>query len=220
MNMAPALHLVLPEFQSFLVLVSRIGGIVAAFPMLGGRTVPAQIKIARDKLLTFRALEGKVPIPPYTTDKETAKGWLDQGKTVLARTTTGQGGSGITVCGDSIPDAPLFTVYLKKKKEFRVHVVGNAVIAISEKRKRRGEEVDTMIRSHRRGWVFCRENVEEPANLREIAIEAVKSLGLHFGGVDVIWNKKQDQCFVLEVNTAPGIDNLTAQYYANYFSQV
>ncbi|HXC67796.1 MAG TPA: flagellar biosynthetic protein FliR [Nitrospiraceae bacterium] len=65
--MAPALHLVLPEFQSFLVLVSRIGGIVAAFPMLGGRTVPHQIKIALVVMLGI-ALSPLIRLPQLSQD--------------------------------------------------------------------------------------------------------------------------------------------------------
>ena len=67
MSMAPSLHLLLPEFQSFLVLVSRIGGIVAAFPMLGGRTVPAQIKIALVVMLGI-ALSPLIRLPPLSRD--------------------------------------------------------------------------------------------------------------------------------------------------------
>jgi flagellar biosynthesis protein FliR len=67
MNTAPALHLVLPEFQAFLVLISRIGGIVAAFPMLGGRTVPHQIKIALVVMLGV-ALSPLIRLPPLSQD--------------------------------------------------------------------------------------------------------------------------------------------------------
>ena len=67
MSTAPSLHLLLPEFQSFLVLVSRIGGIVAAFPMLGGRTVPAQIKIALVVMLGI-VLSPLIRLPPLSRD--------------------------------------------------------------------------------------------------------------------------------------------------------
>jgi flagellar biosynthesis protein FliR len=67
MTTAPSLHLLLPEFQSFLVLVSRIGGIVAAFPMLGGRTVPVQIKIALVVMLGI-ALSPLIQLPPLSRD--------------------------------------------------------------------------------------------------------------------------------------------------------
>ncbi len=67
MSTAPSLHLLLPEFQSFLVLVSRIGGIVGAFPMLYGRTVPAQIKIALVVMLGM-VLAPLIRIPPLSRD--------------------------------------------------------------------------------------------------------------------------------------------------------
>jgi len=67
MNLAPSLHLVLPEFQSFMVLVSRIGGIVAAFPMLGGRMVPHHIKIALVVMLGI-ALSPLIRLPPLSQD--------------------------------------------------------------------------------------------------------------------------------------------------------
>ena len=74
MTTAPSLHLLLPEFQSFLVLVSRIGGIVAAFPTLGGRMVPAQIKIALVVMLGI-ALS---PLIPERADLATtvSSNWL------------------------------------------------------------------------------------------------------------------------------------------------
>jgi flagellar biosynthetic protein FliR len=67
MSITPSLHVLLPEFQSFLVLVSRIGGIVAAFPMLGGRTIPAQIKIALVVMLGL-VLSPLIRLPPISSD--------------------------------------------------------------------------------------------------------------------------------------------------------
>jgi glutathione synthase/RimK-type ligase-like ATP-grasp enzyme len=176
---------------------------------------PNAISIARNKTETFKALDGKVPIPAYTTDKEVANGWINEGKVVLARTNTGQGGSGILICRDALDDAPLYSLYIKKKKEFRVHVAFDKVLLVQEKRRKRGIDSDRLIRSHRRGWVFCRNDIEEPNGLRDIAIGAVSTLGLDFGGVDVIWNQNQNQCYVLEVNTAPGLSDSTSILYAN-----
>lgn len=39
------IHILLPEFQAFLVLVSRIGGLLAAIPVLSGRAVPMKVKV-------------------------------------------------------------------------------------------------------------------------------------------------------------------------------
>lgn len=43
--MTHVLHIALPQFQGLLVILVRIGGIVAAMPLLGSRSVPAQVKV-------------------------------------------------------------------------------------------------------------------------------------------------------------------------------
>jgi len=40
------IQLALPEFQSFLALIARIGGLIAAMPILSGKTVPLKVKVA------------------------------------------------------------------------------------------------------------------------------------------------------------------------------
>ena len=42
---------------------------------------------------------------------------------------------------------------------------------------------------------------------------AIKALGLDFGAVDIIYNEAEDQHYVLEVNTAPGLEGTTLQKY-------
>lgn len=177
---------------------------------------PEAVANARNKIWTFERLEGVCSIPPYTTDKAIAEGWIADGKTVLARTPSGQAGSGISVCTSDtgLVDAPLYTLYIKKRKEYRVHVINGQAVAVYEKRRKVGQQSDPIIRSHRRGWVFCKLNVSEPDGLRELAVNAVRALGLDFGGVDVIWNEKQNRCYVLEINTAPGLCNQTGDLYA------
>ncbi|MDZ4856434.1 MAG: flagellar biosynthetic protein FliR [Nitrospirota bacterium] len=53
MNVTQPLHMLLPDFQSFLAVASRTGGIVAAFPMLSGRAVPPRIKVALVVMLSL-----------------------------------------------------------------------------------------------------------------------------------------------------------------------
>jgi D-alanine-D-alanine ligase-like ATP-grasp enzyme len=50
------------------------------------------------------------------------------------------------------------------------------------------------------------------------AIKAVNCLGLYFGAADVIWNDKEQRAYVLEVNTAPGLEGTTLENYANAFT--
>jgi hypothetical protein len=171
-------------------------------------------------LETFKLLEAaKVSHVPYTSSKETAQAWKDKGSVIFARTTGGQSGSGITIVGEGhtpdLPDRPLYTLYVKKKKEFRVHVFRGQVIDVQQKKRRNGSDADSLIRSHDNGWIFAHEDVVEPTGLRELGVAAVSALGLDFGAVDIIWNEKQNRCYVLEVNTAPGLTDSTAEKYAN-----
>jgi len=173
---------------------------------------------ATNKIATFEILEkGSVNHVPYTTSSEVAQGWQKEGYTVFARTAGGQGGNNITVVlpDETLPERELYTQYVKKKKEFRVHVFNGKVIDVQEKRKKSGKEVNQLIRSHSNGWVFCHQNIEEPPELRSLGIAAVQALGLDFGAVDIIWNQHYNKCYVLEVNTAPGLCPTTTELYAN-----
>lgn len=173
---------------------------------------------ATNKTATFEILEKeKLSHVPYTTAKEVAQAWLQAGKTVFARTAGGQGGKNITVVqpDESLPEAELYTQYVKKKKEFRVHVLNEKVVCIQEKRKKNGVTANPLIRSHGNGWVFCFKDIVEPDGLRVLGLAAVRSLGLDFGAVDIIWNEHQNKCYVTEVNTAPGLCPTTTEIYAN-----
>lgn len=141
-------------------------------------------------------------------------------KRVVARTLTNASeGRGIIIFnkGDTPPNAPLYTEYIPKKKELRAHVWDSKVFDVAEKRKRRGfeQERNTQIRNTANGYVFCRDGVVEPEELRRLAIDAVAALGRSYGAVDIIWNEKQDKCYVLEVNSRPGMEGKTVELYAN-----
>lgn len=185
--------------------------------------LPMHVEIAKDKLESFIALEkGGVTHPEWATEKEIAQSWLADGKIVVVRhKLSGHSGEGIELVfpDGKIPDAPLYVQYKKKAAEFRVHVFGDKVIDVQQKKRKKEfektEEAESYIRSHDNGWVFCREEIEEPEHLRDIAIAAIQALSLTFGAVDVIYNKKENQCYVLEVNTAPGLEGTSLEIYAN-----
>ena len=183
------------------------------------------VSVAANKhrsLLHFKLAD--VPHPDYTTDKDKATGWIEQGFKVVCRTLlTAHSGQGIVVAGSlgELVDAPLYTKYIRKQKEFRVHVFSSKILDIQE--KRRSSSVDDhhpYIRNHANGYVFCRGGIEEPHSLRGVAISAVDALGLDFGAVDVIWNEAQDKCYVLEVNTACGLEGSTVHKYVQAIKEV
>lgn len=163
-----------------------------------------------------------VNIPEWTTDPEIVKDWVNSGSLVLARTKlNGHSGAGIILVDppyDVITYAPLYVKYKKKRHEYRVHVFNGEVIDVTQKRKRKGaEHLDTKIRNHQNGWVYCRENIEEPYDLRTQAINAMSAVGLQFGAVDIIWNEKEDKSYVLEINCAPGLEGTSLTKYVDAF---
>ena len=183
---------------------------------------PTSVGVAANKLLTFQRFKeaGFEQIPEWTTDKSVAEGWISEGHVVVCRSVlNGHSGRGIVVADtkDQIVNAPLYVKYVKKLKEFRIHVAFNNVIDVQEKRRRNdvGADADSRIRNHHTGWVYCREEISEPENLRETAISAVAALGLDFGAVDLIYNQKKNQVLVLEVNTACGLEGTTLQNYVS-----
>ena len=174
-------------------------------------------KIASDKLLSFQKFkEAGVSIPEWTTDKAVAIAW---GKDYLARTLLrSHSGKGIVMVavGEQPPYAKLYVQYKKKKHEFRVHVFQSKVIDVTQKKRRAGfENRNNQIRNHQNGWVYCREGIQEPEGLQQLALAACAAIGLQSGAVDIIWNELENKCYVLEVNTAPGIEGTTCQNYTN-----
>lgn len=188
-----------------------------------------RVAVATNKLRCFQKLaEGGTDgfsIPRFTSDRAVASNWITGDRvTVVARTVlNGHSGAGIVLADKEteLVQAPLYVEYIKKKKEFRVHVCLGKVIDIQEKRLRKDfeGEKNSKIRNHGNGWIYAREQIEEPKNLRTSAVAVIAKLGLDFGAVDIIYNEKQDCCYVLEVNTAPGLEGSTVDSYAQSFKE-
>jgi glutathione synthase/RimK-type ligase-like ATP-grasp enzyme len=180
---------------------------------------PASVAVAHNKIRTFRALQqGNVPIPDFTEEYDTALQWLKDDHTVMARSTaTGHSGAGITVVlpVEQLPRTMFYTKYIRKMKEFRVHVFDGRVILIAEKRRRKDydKEIDDFVRSYHRGWVFCYDGIVEPTGLHDLAIRAAAALRLDFAAIDIVWNQKSNALYVLEANTAPGLEGTSLQTY-------
>ena len=183
------------------------------------RRIPIYFCSGIDKREQFQRFAGHGVCSPNYTLRSDGIAEFD-GSRVVARTLTNSSeGRGITIFnkGDIPPLAPLYTEYIPKKKEFRVHVWNNEVIDVSEKRKKSGyaEERNTQVRNTANGYVFCRNGVVEPDGMRQLALDAVAALGRTYGAVDIIWNEKRNMCYVLEVNSRPGMEGTTVEIYAN-----
>ena len=130
---------------------------------------------------------------------------------IARTTTTGHSGQGIVVIRpeDDGVDAPLYTKYIKKKVELRMHVVNGVVIKTAQRKKRSGFEHtknQLLIRSFDNGWVHVVNDVEDfPTDALRQASLAVQALGLDFGAVDLVIEKDTNNVYILEVNSAPGL---------------
>lgn len=177
-------------------------------------TAPTLNKI--QQLQRFK--EHNVSCPKFATSLDELKS-LDA-RTVFARKLiNGTNGRGIVEFnpgdGGDPPRAPLYTEYVPKKSEYRFHVFGGKVIDVQEKRKRRGFEAErnTRIRNVNNGYVYCRDGVSPPDGAADLAIRAVAACGYQYGAVDLIYNEKRGQCYVLEVNSRPGLMGTTLDKY-------
>lgn len=176
-----------------------------------------------DKLTQYRWFkDNNIPALEFTTDMLEVEASIKQGELWFGRKLLNAScGTGIVVMEDAchlIP-CPVYTKYKKKKREFRVHVLthpdngSKQVVSITEKRKRKEFEGErnTKIRNLANGYVFCQEVENVPEGLCALAISASCVSESSFAGVDIGYNEKTNSLFVIEVNSAPGIEgtNLT-----------
>jgi glutathione synthase/RimK-type ligase-like ATP-grasp enzyme len=174
---------------------------------------------AKDKFKALTLLrENGVHCVDFTTNTSESHVWLEHGHKVYCRTTTtGHSGEGIVIAQDEteLVKAKLYTKGIEIKGEYRVHVFDGEVIDYVKKRRRFDDEPteeQNEVRSHDNGWIFTRENLRRLERIEELAINAVKALGLDFGAVDIV-KDFDNNCFVLEVNTACGIEGTTLENY-------
>lgn len=190
--------------------------------------IPEAVANASDKLRTAKIFGNDgVPQPDYTQDREVAKGWIAEGYTVvcrkLLRASKGRGIELVAPREDGvarIPRAPMYTKYVKKADEYRIHVAFGEVVDAQMKKRRLevpDDRVNWQIRNAHNGWVFARADVCPPRVVYTAAIAAVAALGLDFGAVDIGYNHKKGTPAVYEVNTAPGLEGTTLDTYYKAF---
>lgn len=186
---------------------------------------PGAVQRVSDKGLFFLDMEGNDWLPQFTTDIVYAARMLENGKTIVERhVLNGHGGIGIRIVDEAVhlSEAPLYVEYIKKKSEFRVHMFKRGdqveVIDYQQKIRRPGQAPrDWRVRSYDNGFMYVRDNVQVPYSVLDVATEAMALTDLHFGAADVIYNEHQDRAYVLEINTAPGLEGQTVLNYANAF---
>jgi D-alanine-D-alanine ligase-like ATP-grasp enzyme len=166
-----------------------------------------------------------INVPDFTTDINDAKRWIAEDKIVFCRTLLrANSGRGIVIAKvvAELVRAPLYVKYIRKEKEYRLHVFNGKVIDLVEKRRRTGFQEATnynkYVRSYEQGWIMARDGVVVTEETRSQAIRAVQALGLDFGAVDIVMDRN-GKPMILEVNTAPGIQGTTLDNYKKAVQQ-
>lgn len=204
----------------------------------------AAVERAQSKLQTLNRLYRSERSSPFVVPFETDHTLMTQrvltdNVPYLARTLDrGSSGAGIEVitpesllASQRIPRAQVYTRLIQKRREYRVHV-GRAqsgqyrVIDVCRKIRRPGVD-DTnrpLIWNHENDFIFVRNGVNPetvPPKVLRAAGYAIHDMNLDFGAVDVIVERggplERAAVYVLEVNTAPGMEGTTVQRYAEFF---
>ncbi len=196
---------------------------------------PSAVSTWSNKVIAFRWMrDNDIATVPWTEDPKVAADWAIEGGTVFARTSlTGHSGEGIVkMTADNVTQWPnrcrLFTKYVPKKEEYRLHFVGKKVIDVQKKSLRTTDDdgnpidrevVDFQIRNLKNGFVYTRGNiVEVPEAVTSVCQDLINKTDLDFGAIDVIYNGTRDAAYVLEVNTAPGLTGTTLTKYVEAFN--
>lgn len=176
----------------------------------------ASVKISVNKLSCLKTLAAAgVSCVPFTTSISEAQKW----PTIVERhKLESYGGDGIIISPSAkLGRAPLYTKLLAPASEYRVHVFNGQVIDYTKKYKRVDGDLvsrndEDYIKNVENGWEYIRD-VEPRDSIKEIAIAAIRAVGLNFGAVDIIRHKKVN--YVLEIGTAAGLSPRGIEAYAN-----
>lgn len=189
---------------------------------------PGAVARASNKLQAFEVLQGHVPIPQWTTSPQDASEWLLGGSVVVARDIlNGNSGKGIRILEGAagvgeVGNSPLYTKYIKKQEEYRVHIFRGEAIMLQRKARKKevaDDQVNWKVRNHANGFIFAHKDVVVPPDGISDCILAIGLLGLDFGAVDLL-EDRAGKCYILEVNTAPGLEGETLTRYTEAFRKM
>jgi hypothetical protein len=190
---------------------------------------PSFVSNVINKLYFFKYMTD-APDPPlvplWTTSQTVAQIWSDLGMTVVVRNTlTGHGGDGIIIVTPKevfpVKIAPLYTQYINKTHEFRVHVMKGKIFDYQEKVPAKDTEPKNWyIRNHDNGFKFVRGGITLPEDVRKQSLKAFVASGLDFCSADVVYDSKTGKAYILELNTASGLVGKTVDSYKTAFQEV
>jgi hypothetical protein len=174
-----------------------------------------------DKKKFFKTLEGTGLTPPCAYTKVAA---ANLSYPVVCRTLTeGHDGQGIVIAETAaqLVDANLYTSYIDKTSEYRIHVgrkTNGEVVIIARQKKYKTDAFE----GDARIWTGSETKFQwiETAVVPVITVakEAfAKFPELTFGAFDIVYNNSTEKAYVLEINSAPMLNSDTVKAYADFF---
>jgi len=176
----------------------------------------------KDKLTQYQYFrENKLNFPWFHTSKLDAQRFMEvKNCSIVCRTLLrAKSGKGIVIAdiAERLVEAPVYVAYQKKTNEYRVNLFKDEVVCVREKRLKTGyikpEGRDGRVRSHNNGYVFCEPLQALPEHVIEMSKKAAKITTSDIIGVDLAYHKPTDYWFLLEVNSAPGMEGKTIEQY-------
>lgn len=193
---------------------------------------PQEVAKLTNKLRFFKLFDqGGAMVVPWTINSGDARMW---DKVMVRTKLEGSGGDGIIVWeqGDGeLPHAPLYTQYIGKTHEYRLHMARNGREGdfkpiliqrkVFKKTPERPAPAQWEVRNHKHGFYFVADNGNAepiPKQVIDVAQCVMEDhlSGMHFCALDVIYNNKTKKAHVLEGNTAIGMEGNTVEVYADY----
>ena len=113
--------------------------------------------------------------------------------------------------------------YINKSSEYRVHILknpfdGHIYTGMVNVKIKKDINADPIVRNKDNGWKQISYENDFYEQLLYIGQDCINILGYDFGAVDII--RKKDRLYVLEVNSAPGLEPRKLQIYGEYFKEM
>lgn len=175
-----------------------------------------------DKVKFFKTLYGTGLIPPVAFSLQEAKANLSF--PIVCRTLTEEkDGEGIVIADKAtdLVSAKLYTQYIDKTSEYRIHMGRNQqgeIIVICRQKKYLTEA----FKGDKRVWTGSETKLAyiETAVAPVIAVARAafeKFPELTFGAFDIVYNNSTETAYVLEINSAPMMNTDTTKAYGDFF---
>ena len=175
-----------------------------------------------DKVKFFKTLQGTGLIPPVAFSATEAKANLSW--PIVCRTLSeGSDGEGIVIADkpEQLVSAKLYTQYIDKTSEYRIHLGRNqqgGIIVICRQKKYLSDD----FKGDKRIWTGKETKLQyiETAVTPVIAVAKAafeKFPELTFGAFDIVYNNSTETAYVLEINSAPMMNTDTTKAYGDFF---